>query len=289
MIVTRSEPTLANEDRPAPRGHGELMLRVASAPVLAPIELVAAYVDSWWFVALWTLAAAAVMWEWTGLVADRARKPVVTAASAAFVAAGALFAVGRPEAAILALAVGAIVSAVPAPAGKRLWAAAGGACAGAMLAAAVLLRSDGEYGFTALVFLFAVVWTTDIFAYFVGRFVGGPKLWAAVSPKKTWSGAIGGMAAAVAVGMIVAQLAGLDRLAVLAVVSLGLSVAAQIGDFSESALKRRFGAKDASHLIPGHGGLMDRLDGFWAAAVAGTMVGLVRGGLHAPAQGLLIW
>ena len=131
-------------------------------------------------------------------------------------------------------------------------------------------------------FLFAVVWATDIAAYFVGRAIGGPKLMPQVSPKKTWSGAIGGThrrrsLAAVAV----AKFAGLDGLvrdrASLAVV---LSVVAQAGDLFESALKRRFGAKDSSQLIPGHGGLMDRLDGFVAAAVLAALIGLLRGGIR---------
>jgi len=114
-------------------------------------------------------------------------------------------------------------------------------------------------------------------------------VWPAVSPKKTWSGAIGGAVAAAIAGTVVAMWAGLPNLPILGIVSLGLSIVSQAGDFLESAFKRRFGAKDASHLIPGHGGLMDRLDGFLAAAVAAAALGVLRGGLHAPAQGLLIW
>jgi phosphatidate cytidylyltransferase len=283
VIVAGTEPAVAK------RPHGELALRVASALVMAPAAILAAYLGGWWFDALWTLAAVAILWEWVGLVADPARKPLMLAAAPALAAVGAFLVTGHQDGAVAAIAIVVAAATVTAPAGKRAWACAGAAYAGAMLAAPVTLRSDTDHGFVAVIYLFAVVWATDIAAYFAGRFIGGPKLWPAVSPKKTWSGAVGGTVAAVAAGAIVATSAGLDNQFALGFVSLGLSVLAQIGDFSESALKRRFGAKDASHLIPGHGGLMDRLDGFWAAAVAGTVLGLWRGGIHAPAQGLLIW
>jgi phosphatidate cytidylyltransferase len=207
----------------------------------------------------------------------------------ALAAAAWFLATERPDAAVATLAAGAIAAGVVAPAGRRLWTAAGAAYAGAMLAAPAILRSDPKHGLIAIIFLFAVVWLTDIAAYFAGRLIGGPKLWPGVSPKKTWSGAIGGMAAGVAAGLAVAAVWRLENLVAIGAVGVCLSVVAQAGDFCESALKRRFGAKDASHLIPVHGGLMDRLDGFWAAAVTGTMLGLARGGVHAPAQGLLVW
>ena len=161
--------------------------------------------------------------------------------------------------------------------------------AAAIAVAPVILRADAEAGFLAIVFLFAIVWSTDIAAYFVGRLVGGPKLLPRVSPKKTWSGALGGLASAMLAAVLLAKLAGLAgplRLALLAAV---LSCLAQAGDLFESLLKRKFGAKDSSHLIPGHGGLMDRLDGFVFAAAFAVLVGVLRGGLEAPARGLLSW
>ena len=151
--------------------------------------------------------------------------------------------------------------------------------------------SDAELVRSAVFLIFGVVWTTDVMAYFVGHALGGPKLWPAVSPKKTWSGAVGGAAAATLVGSGLSALAGLE-VAALAPVCAVLSLAAQAGDLLESALKRRFGAKNASELIPGHGGLMDRLDGFVAAAMvaaflglAGTCLGLVLGLLAMEAHG----
>jgi phosphatidate cytidylyltransferase len=168
------------------------------------------------------------------------------------------------------------------------WLAAGVLYAGALLAAPLVLRADPALGFWAIIFLFAIVWASDIGAYFAGRALGGAKLWPAVSPKKTWSGAVGGTVTAILAGLVVARLVGLP-LAGVVVVALVLSIVSQLGDLLESAVKRRFGAKDASALIPGHGGLMDRLDGFLTAALAAAMVGLIRGGLSAPAQGLLVW
>jgi phosphatidate cytidylyltransferase len=152
-----------------------------------------------------------------------------------------------------------------------------------------LLRRDATLGFAAIVFLFAVVWLTDITAYFCGRALGGPKLMPQVSPNKTWSGAIGGVAGALIGGTSVAWYAGIGNLAAVAAVALALSVASQAGDLFESALKRRFDAKDASGLIPGHGGVMDRVDGFVFAVTVAVLIGLARGGIDAPAHGLLVW
>jgi phosphatidate cytidylyltransferase len=288
VTVCNSEPAIRARAGPAARGH-EFTRRVASAIVLAPLAIVVAWLGGAWFVAFWALAAIGVLWEWTRLVVDGKKWSPVPVAAAVIAVAAWLVVAGWLEVAIAVLAIGPLLAAGFGPAGKRNWVAGGCAYAGAVLAAPVLLRDDAQFGFVAVLFLFAVVWMTDIFAYLVGRMVGGPRLWPAVSPNKTWSGAIGGAAAAVIAGTVVAMWAGLANLPALGIVGLGLSVVAQAGDFSESALKRHFGAKDASHLIPGHGGLMDRLDGFVAAAVAGTVLGVIRGGLHAAAQGLLIW
>jgi phosphatidate cytidylyltransferase len=168
------------------------------------------------------------------------------------------------------------------------WRVAGMIYAAVAFFAPVMLRADIDHGFAALVFLFAIVWMTDIMGYAIGRLVGGAKLWQAVSPNKTRSGAIGGMAGALAAGIALAAWFSLAVLPI-AILSVILSMVAQAGDLFESALKRRFGAKDTGHLIPGHGGLMDRLDGFIAAALVAAMIGIVRGGFSAAATGLLVW
>ncbi len=270
-------------------GGCELCLRVGSALVLVPLAVGSAYLGGPPFLAVWALAAAIILWEWTVIVGEPGRTPVLAAGAAAFASAAVLFGLGWPRAALAVLALGAVAVAGLAGSGRRAWILAGGVYAGAMLAAPAVLRSDAELGLIAVMLLFGVVWTTDVMAYFVGRALAGPKLWPAVSPKKTWSGAVGGAAAATVVGSGLSALAGLDHLAALALVCALLSLAAQTGDLLESALKRRFGAKNASELIPGHGGLMDRLDGFVAAALVATLLALARGGFDAPARGLLIW
>lgn len=218
-----------------------LLLRVASAVVMAPLAIAAAYLGGWPFALFWAAASIAVLWEWTTLVSG------------------------------------------------LVWIAAGVGYAGIMFAAPVILRSDAELGMPAIMLLFTIVWTTDILGYFAGRAFGGPKLWPAVSPKKTWSGALAGTLGAIIVTVVSARWLGAMHSVAVATIALGLSVVAQLGDLLESAIKRKFSAKDASHLIPGHGGVMDRLDGFWAAALLGCLIGLARGGLEAPARGLLLW
>jgi phosphatidate cytidylyltransferase len=169
------------------------------------------------------------------------------------------------------------------------WIVAGVFYAGVLLAAPMILRNDPQLGFLAMVLLFAIVWATDIFGYFAGRAFGGLKLMPAISPKKTWSGALAGTIGAIIVAILVAGLFGsFNRLAI-ASIALLLSMVSQLGDLLESWIKRRFGAKDASQLIPGHGGVMDRLDGFWAAALVGCLIGLLRGGFDGATRGLLVW
>jgi phosphatidate cytidylyltransferase len=283
--------TVAEADHPslAMRPSAELALRVGSAVVLAPLAIGVAYVGGWPFAVFWGVAAVGVLWEWTTLVAGDDRRPVSIAGGASIVLAIALAHTDHLVAAISVLAMGALAAAALAPAARRLWVASGIPYAGALGVAPVVLRSDGEHGFVAIVYVFVIVWATDVLAYFVGRALGGPKLLARVSPKKTWSGALAGAAAAVLAGVAVARTAGLAGLVPLAVIALLLSVAAQAGDLFESALKRRFGAKDSSQLIPGHGGLMDRLDGFVTAALLAALIGLARGGFEAPGRGLLVW
>jgi phosphatidate cytidylyltransferase len=271
-----------------PRG-SEFALRVCSALVLVPLALATAYLGDWPFAVFWGVAAMGVLWEWTSLVAGTDRRFVLMTGAASLALAFALVVSGLPLAAVIVLAIGTLAAASLAPAERRLWIAGGVPYAGTLGVAPIVLRSDGEDGFLAVIFLFAVVWTTDIAAYFIGRAAGGPKLVPQVSPNKTWSGAIGGTLAAVVVALVLAKMAALAGLFAIAMLAIVLSVSAQAGDVFESFLKRRFGAKDSSHLIPGHGGLMDRLDGFVTASVVAALIGLARGGFEAPGRGLLVW
>lgn len=273
----------------APVGWSNLALRVASALVLAPVAVLAAYAGGLPFALFWGLAAIAVLWEWITLVSGPGHKVMFSSCAAAIAVATMLAWLSRPVVALFLVGLGALSAAIFASEGRRTWVTAGIVYAGAMVLAPMVLRADQDYGFLAMVLLFAIVWTTDILGYFAGRAFGGPKLWPAVSPKKTWSGAIAGTVGAMIVGGVLAHTIIAVNVVGLALVSLVLSALAQLGDLFESWIKRRHGAKDASHLIPGHGGVMDRLDGFWAAALAGCLIGLLRGGLDGAARGLLVW
>lgn len=278
-------------------GARNLLLRIASAVVLAPIVLAAAYLGGWFFTVLCGLGAGGILWEWTRLVAGRSDPRMLAAGSAALFAAFAFAGTNQAGAAILAIAAGATLAGIVASAAATgpstrpggAWAAGGVIYAGVAFLGPALLRRDTELGFTAFLYLAATVWMTDICAYMIGRAVGGPLLWPRISPNKTWAGAVGGLVGGVAGGTLVAYASGVGGLAVVGVIALLLSALAQGGDLAESAIKRRFGAKDASQLIPGHGGLMDRLDGFLVAAFAALLIGIVHQGIAAPARGLLVW
>lgn len=274
-----------------------LTLRVASAAVLAPITLAITYWGGFAFDALCAVSAGGILWEWVSLASHRADARVLAPGWLALFAAMLSIGFGWPVAGLAAvatgaLAVGAIVAALPRStdeASAPARAAGGMIYAAALLIAPTLLRSDPQWGWPVLVFLFANVWATDIFAFFCGRAIGGSLLWPRVSPKKTWAGAVGGLAGGVAASVAVAYASGVSNLGIVGGMACVLSVLAQAGDLFESAVKRRFGAKDASHLIPGHGGLMDRLDGFIFAALAALLIGMIHQGIAAPARGLLVW
>lgn len=289
MQDAQREPAADSTARPA--GANNLVLRVLSAVILAPLALATAYIGGWPFALFWTLAAVAVLWEWITLVAGPGYLLMFSPCAAAIGVAAFVELRNRPITAVLLVCLGLLAALIFAPRPRRLWIAAGIGYAGAMLLAPMLLRADADYGWIAVVLLFAIVWATDVLAYFAGRAFGGPKLCPPISPKKTWSGAIagalGGMA--IAAGLAQAHVFGSYSTIAFAVIGLLLSIIAQGGDLLESWVKRRFGAKDASHLIPGHGGVMDRLDGFWAAALAACVFGIARGGLHNAGLGLLVW
>jgi phosphatidate cytidylyltransferase len=292
--VPGGEPSAAAKlDAPA-AGPGNLGLRILSALVLAPLALAAAYEGSWGFALFWTVAALVVLWEWIKLIAGAGHLLMFSSCGAAIAVSALIEMRHRPVAAILLVGLGALASLIFAPPLRRNWVAGGVAYAGAMLLAPMLLRLDPQYGLQAILLLFGVVWTTDVLAFFAGRTFGGPRLCPPISPKKTWSGAIagalGGLLAALALERIFAAAGlGVFNPVAWAALGLGLSAISQAGDLLESWIKRRFGAKDASALIPGHGGAMDRLDGFWAAAVAGCLIGIAHGGFHNVGLGLLVW
>lgn len=265
-----------------------LQLRVISAVVLAVIALGLTWLGGLPFRLLCAAMVAMIFYEWT-----RMSRPVTAHGlgflpeALAVVFIGALIA-GLPAFWLLLLAV--ILIAVTAIAAlvrqTGQWEASGLAYASVSGLSLALLRDGDHAGLVAILFLFAVVWATDIFAYFVGRAVGGPKLAPSISPGKTRSGALGGAVGGVVAGVMLAAAAGAGNLALLGLVALVLSIVAQAGDLFESWVKRRHGRKDSGVLIPGHGGVMDRVDGLVAAALALYVIGWISAGADHPAQGL---
>jgi phosphatidate cytidylyltransferase len=280
--VTPTAPPAAR-----PSGRRELWLRVASGVVLAPAILAALVYGGWPFAGIWLAAGIIGFAEWMVMSRTEPREVLIALGAATL---GALLLCqrgGAPALACLAvLLLGAAACATVARTGfGRVRALAGVLGAAAIASVPVALRDDPGIGLVGPAWMFAVVWSTDIAAYFAGRKIGGPKLMPRVSPNKTWSGAIGGLVGAVAAGSLVAvaaDLAGLDlpsaaSLPVVAGVSALASVLSQAGDLLESGLKRRYGVKDSGKIIPGHGGVMDRLDGFFAVAVLAGLYLALRG------------
>lgn len=269
------------------REGNNLLLRIVAALVMAPLAIAMAYVGGWLWTGLVTAAAIGLYVEWLTVIGARKLRLVI-------VGVLILLAVGWVDlghinkiylsalVALGVLAVGILSS------DHRLWTAAGLGYALAASIASSAVRLDQLRGFAALMLVLLVVWATDIGGYFAGRLIGGPKLWPQVSPKKTWAGAIGGFAASLGVA---AGFAAFNFGKIIPLLLLGavLSIASQLGDLFKSAVKRRFGVKDSSHIIPGHGGLMDRLDGFVAAIVLAAVFGFLRGGADGVGRGLMVW
>lgn len=278
---------------PARTGRSELSQRVLSAVLLAPVAIGATVAGGLAFGGVVALVCALVFAEWNAMVTRHPANKVTITACALIVISILLDAFGQPNRAIVTAALAWGLVAVAAfrlePGNKRSWVAIGPGYAILPGLSLVTLRGDDATGLLAILFVFAVVWTTDIAAYFVGRTVGGPKLWPAVSPKKTWSGAIGGLVCAVVAGGLVAWAGGVPRVAPLLAVAAVLSIASEAGDLFESALKRRFQVKDSGTVIPGHGGIMDRVDGLIFASCVAVVIGLYRAGFGESPNGLMTW
>ncbi len=289
-MTTGSEP--AEAAAASKSSMSDLGPRIASGIVMIAAALGSLWAGGHIFNLFWLAASLAILWEWQKLIGGAHERRRFFVGFAALLAV-ATFEVNRaPEMALVSLLAGAAAVAYVAEPGKRLWSGAGVIYAGALLISVILLRASIIRGFEGVAWLFAIVWTTDIMAYFGGRLIGGPKLWPRVSPKKTWSGfLVGTISAALCGWLVLRALIGPAEVSVLPILALGwfTAVLSQGGDFLESGLKRRFSVKDASHLIPGHGGVMDRLDGFLVAAVFVAIVGSVRYGSNQAAHGLLNW
>ena len=248
-------------------------MRVASSAVLAPLGLLAI----WYGGRVWEVVLAVITVglgvEWAGLcgVGGGSWRGLLVPAS--LLTVGPATALLSPLAGLVVLLAGAFVTAAV----SARYAVGGGALyIGAGYLALLVLRNTPR-GFADVLLVVLVVWACDIGAYMFGRLFGGPRLAPKLSPSKTWSGAAGGLACGICAGIAVASGFGTPARVLLtaALVAAALSVTSQAGDLLESALKRRFGKKDSGHIIPGHGGLLDRLDGLIAAAPAAWVLSLL--------------
>lgn len=282
------EPPPESAGDPSRKHLTNLQIRIVSAIVLAVVILGLVWLGGVVCRILAALVAAIVYYEWAAM----RRLPTGSLhqwTSALCLAAVLALLILDVDARTLFAATTVAVAVAAAHgwwSGNGFWNASGIAYAGVSGITLALIRNDDQAGLIALLFLFAVVWATDVFAYFAGRSIGGPKLAPSISPSKTWSGAIGGAVGGLAAGALCAVLAGSGG-AWMALVALMLAIVSQFGDLLESFLKRRQGVKDSSHLIPGHGGLMDRVDGLVAAGWALYVVGALLGSADNPASGLV--
>ena len=276
----RSDPVLPTVPVPPRFGWGDLRRRAVSAALLAPLTLVCLWLGGWWWTALLTAAAVGLAVEWVHLCGARLASPAGATLPLAVLAAGAAGVIGREALGVGVVACGFLLAW---GLGRRVGLAAGVPYLGLAMVALAALRGDGETGRDNMLFLLLVVWASDIGAYAAGHLLGGAKLAPRISPAKTWSGAAGGLAAAMAVGVAAALALHGGAVPHILPVAAGIGIAAQLGDLLESAVKRHYGVKDTGRLIPGHGGLLDRLDGVLAAALAASVLSAVLG------QGAVLW
>jgi phosphatidate cytidylyltransferase len=277
---SRAEP-VTDGPAPAPASSlGDLRTRAVWGAAVAAGALAPILIGGFPAMALVAAAAAAMAWEWRRVTLGARFEPVlgamVAVATAAAVALGHYTGIAG---AVLYLAIATVAVGLLDRFERRdwRWSALGVATIGLAAACFAALRQTEPFGLETALWIAAVVVACDVGAYFAGRLIGGPKLWPRVSPKKTWAGLGGGMAAAAAVGALFSWATTGTYAEQVSTVSAIAALVAQGGDLAESSLKRRFGVKDSGTLIPGHGGALDRLDGFLAATLVAAAVAFARG------------
>lgn len=236
--------------------------RLVSGVVLAVIAIAGTVIGGWVFTLLIAALGMLMAYEWDRLCGGPAYGPFGTMHAAAIAGACVATHTDRLMPAVILVVAVAILTMILARGrgrdprwlvGGLLYISIPGVCA-------VWIRGDEDWGRLAILGLFAVIWSTDTGAYFAGKTIGGPKLAPSISPGKTWAGLVGGVAAATVAALLVGHFADLQPLWVIALAGALVSLVGQIGDLGKSKVKRHFGVKDSGTLIPGHGGIIDRLD-----------------------------
>lgn len=261
-------------------GRGSLSLRILSAVALAPFPIAAIWFGSPWLPLLTAFAAAVMAWEWGRLCRGGGFGPTVIVLVGVVLAAVGTAALVSPGIGVGLVLLGAGVvfwAARRHPDIAPEWTAFGALWVALPCVSLLWLARDGATGRSTLLWVLAVVWATDIGAYASGRVFGGPRLAPRWSPQKTWAGLLGGAACAGLTGWATTAWLAITPALPLVLLSAGLAIVEQFGDLAESLAKRRFGVKDSSGLIPGHGGFLDRLDGMLAVIPAVALLTLIDG------------
>ena len=261
--------------------------RLLSGLAMGALAALCTFLGATLFAVLVVVVAMLLSWEWGRLVHGREGDMVIAVHAAAAGGAAVLAAFEKFGLGLLLLPIGAILATLLTLGRNSVLSALGVFYVGLPAVSLIWLRSDPQLGLVAVVFVIVVVVTTDIAGFLTGRLMGGPKLWSRISPNKTWAGLIGALVAASIVAAMFRLVVPGGSAVWLAAIGAMLSLVAQVGDLAESAIKRRFGAKDASSLIPGHGGVMDRVDGLVAAASVVGLAAIVIN-VHSPAHALLL-
>jgi phosphatidate cytidylyltransferase len=271
---------------PAPALPQDLVPRLASGVVLAVGAMTLTWAGLWPFTVLVIAVALIIAWEWGGIVREASVDTIFVVSALAICVAAVLTACGTPGLGLITLVVGGILAALLGFGDRGHLSSLGVLYAGLPAISLIWLRSSPQWGFIAVLFL--LVWATDTGAYAAGRALGGPRLAPRWSPNKTWTGLAGGVASAMLLAAALGYMAETGSIGRMVIGAGVLAVVAQAGDIAESALKRQHGIKDASTLIPGHGGFMDRVDGLVFSATFAAMFGLLVN-VHDPARALLMW
>jgi phosphatidate cytidylyltransferase len=270
---------------------GDLGVRAVSAAVLIPAVLADVWAGGIWFHLFVALIGILMAQEWVNIV--HKDNPLQFALHAAGAMCGALLPLDIGLAGgLLAIAVLTLLSAAAAwreAPGGPAWRYLGVPYVSLPPIALVVLRDDPSYGVAAIVLVMLMVWAADTLAYFAGRIIGGPKLAPRISPKKTWAGMSGAMVGSAVAALGVGMTLGVPGLWLLLIVAALLAVVEQGGDLFKSAMKRHYGVKDSGRLIPGHGGVIDRVDGLVAVATVAALIGALRAGIEHAGAGILIW
>ena len=282
---------MTGESPPPSAKWGDLGVRTLSAAVLIPAVLADVWAGGIWFHLFVALIGILMALEWVTIV--HRGSPVQFALHAAGAMCGALLPLDVGLAGgLAAIAVIAVLSAVIAvfeDGQGPAWRYLGVVYVSLPPVAFVILRDDPVHGVAAIVLVMLMVWAADTFAYFAGRLIGGPKLAPVISPRKTWAGLIGAMAGSALAAYLVSKMLGLQSALILVLIAAVLAIIEQAGDLFKSAMKRHYGVKDSGRLIPGHGGVIDRVDGLVAVAAAAAIIGALRAGVEHAGTGLLVW